>query len=462
MNESLKLKDDERSILIVDDAPANIQLVANILKNQGYKLAYAQNGEKAIELTKKEKFDIIILDVMMPEMDGFEVCRRLKNDPDSSDIPVLFLTAKTDTESIVQGFETGAVDYVAKPVSEAELSARVRNHLELYRYRRELKSMNIALRREILEKKRAERRYRSIYENAVQGMFQITFEGKLISSNPAYARIFGYDSPEEMAQLENVSDLLYHDREDRENMVSELTQKGFVSGYEFKSKTKDGKTIWLLVNARLTTDDTNQLIIEGIVMDNTVKKLAEDELKRSRERYRYLSVHDSLTGLYNTRYLYSRLAELIKSANPDTSPFSLVFLDIDNFKRVVDTYGHLNGSRAIAEVAATVNKTIEEPAFGVAYAGDEFVVVLPGYGKEQAMEKAEEIRSEMRDTVYLSQQGHNVNLHASFGISTYPDDADDMTDLLIQADRAMFDVKEKGKDGVGDCRHMGSDRFDGF
>lgn len=119
------------TILIVDDIPKNIQVVANFLKPEGYHLAFAQNGKNAIAQAKSHKIDLILLDVMMPEMDGFEVCEILKKDPSTANIPVIFLTGKTDIEHVVHGFETGAVDYITKPFNHSELLARVKTHLSL-------------------------------------------------------------------------------------------------------------------------------------------------------------------------------------------------------------------------------------------------------------------------------------------------------------------------------------------
>ena len=127
-------KEKKSKILIVDDVPKNIQVVANILQGQGYSMAFAQDGPTALKMIQSTPFDLILLDIMMPEMDGLEVCRRLREFSDARDIPVLFLTAKTESESVVRGFESGAMDYVIKPVNEAELLARVRTHLMLYSY----------------------------------------------------------------------------------------------------------------------------------------------------------------------------------------------------------------------------------------------------------------------------------------------------------------------------------------
>jgi diguanylate cyclase (GGDEF)-like protein len=330
-------KENRYKLLIVDDVPKNIQVAANLLQKSGYQMAFAQDGPTAIEQTQSTRFDLILLDVMMPDMDGFEVCRRIKENPDSREIPIIFLTAKNDSDSIVQGFHLGAMDYLTKPFNGAELQARVKTHLELYRSKEELKAANQRLNIEIGERRKA-----------------------------------------------------------------------------------------------------------------------EEELKRSQEMYRQMSIHDSLTGLYNTRYLYDAMATLMEQCRADGSRFSLVFLDIDNFKHVVDTHGHLNGSRALAEVAQTLMACIAEPAYGVAYGGDEFVLVLPGFGHEEVLAKAQEIRAKMLATRYLPTVNDGVQLKASFGVATYPEDASDIKAILAKADKAMFRVKSEGKNAVGDARSTGN------
>ncbi len=162
-----------------------------------------------------------------------------------------------------------------------------------------------------------------------------------------------------------------------------------------------------------------------------------------------LALQDSVTGLYNTRYLYQALETLLVESAAAAAPFSLIFLDIDNFKRVVDTYGHLNGTQTLQEVAATLRQCVSAPAFGVSYGGDEFVVVLPGLGKRQALAKAEELRRTVSQTTFLANRGLQVYIAASFGVATYPEDATDRTGLLALADQAMFDVKRQGKNAVG-------------
>jgi two-component system sensor histidine kinase/response regulator len=133
---------NETSVLIVDDMPKNIQLLGSILKNESIEIEFATSGKEALEWLHTRHFDLVLLDIMMPDMDGFEVCRRIKENVETADIAVIFITAKTDIQSMVQGFETGAVDYITKPFNKSELIARVRTHLTLQRQKRMLEENN--------------------------------------------------------------------------------------------------------------------------------------------------------------------------------------------------------------------------------------------------------------------------------------------------------------------------------
>jgi diguanylate cyclase (GGDEF)-like protein/PAS domain S-box-containing protein len=302
------------------------------------------------------------------------------------------------------------------------------------------------------ELKRAEQRYRSMYQNAVQGMFQSRLSGELIRVNPSYARILGYSSPDDVLAVKEGDHKFYFSSEDRDKMIRAVSKKGAVVNHELRLKRKDGKPVWILANIRLIDNGSKDDVLEGILVDNTKKKTLEKSLRRDRKKFRNLAVHDNLTGLFNTRHLYNALDVLINESKLTHAPFSLVFMDMDNFKRVVDTYGHLNGSQALKEVALTIKSCLKKPCFGVAYGGDEFVIVLPGFSKGQATEKVAEIRSQMKQTVYLSKAGHNVRLGASFGIATYPDDTDNHAGLLALADQAMFRIKQTVKDSIGITR----------
>jgi diguanylate cyclase (GGDEF)-like protein len=194
-------------------------------------------------------------------------------------------------------------------------------------------------------------------------------------------------------------------------------------------------------------EDTFNRIVVAMV-DITERKQAEDALRVSEQRFRDQAMRDDLTGLYNRRYLYRTLDKLIEAGCAREPQVSVIFIDLDHFKDVVDTYGHLSGSQVIREVGAVIQSSVEPPGYAVAYAGDEFVVVLPGLDGARATQKALEIRHLIRSAVFLRDRGAEVRLRASFGIATCPDHAHDMRGLLAAADQALFAVKEEGKDSV--------------
>ena len=202
-------------------------------------------------------------------------------------------------------------------------------------------------------------------------------------------------------------------------------------------------------------EDTFSRILIAMV-DITKRKQAEEALRASEQRFREQALRDNLTGLYNRRYLYQSLTDLIEHSKASGSVVSVIFMDLDQFKSVVDTYGHLNGSRTIKEVGTTIRETLEKPAYAVAYAGDEFVVVLPDFDQVQALEQAKKIQARIRNHVFLRDQGFEVRIQSSFGVATFPYHADDMTNLLASADQALFGAKGAGKGTIKSAKNSGS------
>ncbi|HEY9739375.1 MAG TPA: adenylate/guanylate cyclase domain-containing protein [Coleofasciculaceae cyanobacterium] len=292
-DENINKDRDKDVIVIVDDKPTNLGVLFDFLTDSGFKVLVAQDGESAIQKVEYAHPDLILLDVMMPGIDGFETCRRLKDKPSTQDIPIIFMTALSETVDKVKGFTLGAVDYITKPVQQEEVRARVTTHLTIRKLQKKLEAQNVQLQQEIRERqqaqesrKQAEEKYRSIFENATEGIFQITPDGRYITANPALANIYGYSSPEElMAELNTITQPIYVEAMRREDLAALLQRDDMLSDAESQVYRKDRSTIWISENIRAVKDaNGNLLYYEGTVADITERRHAEAALRVARKK----------------------------------------------------------------------------------------------------------------------------------------------------------------------------------
>jgi two-component system, cell cycle response regulator len=299
----------------------------------------------------------------------------------------------------------------------------------------------------------AERAYREIVDRTNAIVLRWDPQGHILFMNDFGQRLFGYTEEELVGR--SVLELIVPDTEESSGrdlvaMIQDiLRHPERYEQNENENVARDGTRLWITWRNTTIVDSKGDVVeILSTGVDTTERKRAVDALRANEERFRELAVRDDLTGLYNTRYLYQALDALITASAAAGAAFSILFLDLDRFKRLVDSRGHLNGSRAIQEVAAAISSCLEPPAWAVAYAGDEFVVVLPGLARAAALEKAREIQTCIRETRYLGATGQTARLTASFGCATYPDDATDLEKLLALGDQALFSVKDDGRDGI--------------
>ncbi len=310
-----ELVNNKGCILVVDDNADNRDLLTQQLQRQQYTVATAANGLQALQMVAIGNYDLILLDVMMPEIDGYEVLQQLKADERWRHIPVIMISALDDIESVVRCIEKGAEDYLSKPFSPVLLRARIGACLEKKQLRDQefiylnqlsqahneittlnqrlasennrLNELNEELKVQITERQKAEEKYRSIFENAVEGIYQITPAGYYLSANPALARIYGYDSPETLiAELTDIASKLYVSPDRWQEFTQAIAANNqAISSFESQAYRRDGQIIWISENARSVHDSQGNLIYyEGIVENITKRKKAEADLRQEKER----------------------------------------------------------------------------------------------------------------------------------------------------------------------------------
>lgn len=290
---------DSMTVMIVDDTRPNVLVLQRALTDIGYNISVAFDGEKALELTPKLKPDLILLDVMMPGINGFEVCKLLKKDPEVSDIPIIFITAMGMPKDVLRGFEAGAVDYITKPFNLQEVCARVKTHLTL---------------------------------------------------------------------------------------------------------------------------------------SAAIKKLIQD------------SETDSLTGLFNRRTFMNKIGNEAMRFKRSQKPFSLIFADIDFFKKINDTYGHAAGDDILINISNILNTEKREVDQVARWGGEEFLLLLPETSLEGAVQHGNKIR-ELISAKPIIHEGQEIHVTMSFGVSEYSEDAD-IEKTIDQADQRLYLAKNSGRNKV--------------
>ncbi len=282
----LYLKTD--NILIVDDLPDNLQLLSNILTEQCYEVRAARSGVIAIEAIKNELPDLILLDIRMPDMDGFEVCRRLKLDEKARDVPIIFISASGETADKTKAFQMGGVDYITKPFQESEILARVKTHLNIRRLQKEHEHYRYFLEGRIskstTELTKSENRFNDLVEDLPVGIFRtaVDTDGRIKMANTAIARMFGYNTVEDIEGVQTSE--LYCNPDQNSRVMELLVSDGNIHGLELDLKTRDGKIIIGSVSAHIIRDENGHpLYIDGIIEDITEQKTLKEHFRQAQK-----------------------------------------------------------------------------------------------------------------------------------------------------------------------------------
>jgi diguanylate cyclase (GGDEF)-like protein/PAS domain S-box-containing protein len=469
-------------VLMVDDTPANLGVLAMVLEEQGFDVAVAQDGEEALSRARLVRPDLILLDVMMPGIDGFETCRRLKMDESLRDIPVIFMTALSDHGDKVRGFEVGGVDYVTKPFQIEEVLARISTHLTLRAMQRQLAEQNQLLQKEIqlreqidaylqcaydeLEERVAERtselaqtnamlkaeiaertraeeslrqkdvRIRRLVEANIIGIYFWELDGTISEANDAFLRLLGYTQDDLPAGKLDWDRIVPPERVDAErHAIEELKRNGSATPYETEYLRKDGSRVPVLIGGAFINDGIESGV--AFVLDLSERKVAE-------ERIRYMADHDALTGLPNRVLLQDRLKQAIAHAARSDCQVAVMFIDLDYFKHINDSLGHQVGDSLLRMVATRLQHCVREGDSVARLGGDEFVLTLAmvNDGSDAAV-VAQKALDALDAPFYCDE--HELHVSGSIGISLYPNDGVDVETLMRTADTAMYYAKEKGR-----------------
>ncbi|MBA5635486.1 EAL domain-containing protein [Duganella sp. LX20W] len=446
-------------VLIVEDTPASLKLLSDLLTEAGYYVRQAPNGELALWTAQSRPPELILLDIRMPGIDGFEVCRRLKESPDLRHVPVIFLSAQHDTDDKVRGFALGAVDFIAKPFQAEEILARTDAHVRLSRAQKALADERALLEQRVsertaelakladsLEQEVRQRRANEEFLRLASQVFEATQDaivitddkGDILATNPAFTRISGYGAKEVVGRGVAMLHAGGQDAPGFQALTQSLTAAGHWSG-EIMARRKNGNTYPGLLSISVVKDADGKLLnIVAVFMDLTERK-AEQHL------IDFLSNHDALTGLPNRLLARQRFEHLQGAAKREGQCVTVMCLDLDRFKSVNDTYGPQMGDKALQAVARFLNDTVREGDTVTRQGGDEFQIILQDDVKcGGTLLLAQRILAGLRTELVID--GHPISLTSSIGVAVSPTDGDSLDELVRNADTALYRAKETGRD----------------
>lgn len=432
------------SILIVDDNQNNLQVLMGLLGAAGYKVRPALSGEIALRAVEASVPDLILLDVRMPGMDGYEICRRLKASERSRDVPVIFISALQDAEDRLSGFRCGGVDYVAKPFQAEEVLARVRAHIQLYRMQRQLECMVKERTRELSE---SEARYRVLFaDSPVAIMVFDSDDLQILDVNSAFTRVVGHSAEESVGRLLDFA-VVPEQRAAVRSLASKLSEHSEEAAYtdRLRFSRRDGDIVDIEgVLQRVDYPGHRAQIF--MLQDVTASRKAEERLRLvTKEHQRQLEksvYHDVLTGLPNRALFAERMRQGVEQVQHVGCWMVVCYLDIDAFHTVNMAYGKEMGDQVLIRTGECLRACLGSGDTLARIGGDEFALLLLGLRNDDELEQfLHKMQSQLAQLAILGA----MRLSASIGVAIYPQDHVDPDTLLRHADQAMLLAKQGGK-----------------
>lgn len=448
-------------VLVVDDILANVKLLEARLSAEYFDVVTAMSGAEALSICERAQCDIVLLDVMMPEMDGFEVCRRLKANPATHHIPVVMVTALDQPADRVRGLDVGADDFLTKPVNDLALITRVRSLVRLKMMQDELRMRAVTSREIGMRDPLAE----AVAETGVNGRILIVDDRA-----SSYERIVQALASQHQIEVESgAQEALFKAAEGDFDLVMVSLGLSDFDPLRLCSQIRSiDRTRGLPILVIAEPEDQPRLLraLDIGVNDYLLRPIDRNEMaarvrtqvrkKRYTERLRdnvqqsmEMAITDGLTGLHNRRYMESHLGTLVEQASMRGKPLSVLILDIDYFKAVNDTWGHDAGDEVLREFAQRLRKSVRGIDLACRLGGEEFVVVMPDTDAGVASIVAERIRSRVAGEPFAIHKGARaIDVTVSIGMAQRQAGDAEAGALIKRADQALYRAKRDGRNRV--------------
>ena len=448
-------------VLVVDDVPANVKLLEARLSAEYFDVITAMNGVDALKICERAECDIVLLDVMMPDMDGFEVCRRLKSSSATHHIPVVMVTALDHPSDRVRGLDAGADDFLTKPVSDIALIARVRSLARLKMMTDELRMRAVTSKEIGIQHPEQE-----AIADAGRGGRVLIVEDRATAAERLSAML----TDEHTVDIEaDPNEALFHAAEGNYDLMIVSLSLSEHDGLRLCSQVRSLDRTRNVPILAIADGEDNSRMVRGLeigVNDYLIRPIDKNELlarvrtqirkKRYTERLRdnvqmsiEMAITDALTGLYNRRYMETHLTALVEQAAARGKPLTALVLDIDYFKSINDNHGHDAGDEVLREFATRVRKSIRGIDLACRFGGEEFVIVMPETDMAVATIVAERLRRRIASEPFPIKQGAAaIDVTISIGIATLDAVDDNAGNILKRADQALYRAKRDGRNRV--------------
>ncbi|MEL6569661.1 MAG: PleD family two-component system response regulator [Pseudomonadota bacterium] len=445
-------------ILVADDIDANRRVLKGKLEANFHVVLEAVNGREAIDVALKERPEIILLDVMMPELNGYEACQILKATPQTAHIPVVMVTALTDAEDRLKGLSAGAEDFITKPVDDFQLNSRIEALSRYIAVAQELRQrqagspalsgfndweaeeLNRPIRILVMdERQRRAQRLVSLLRAAGHEVHSFAEVGSGVALSETSVDIIILALSD---QSYDPLKICTHFR------MSEMTRPiSIIVAAEPHSNREAARAL------AYGASDVIQMPIEPQELLARVRTQARrtryiEIMRRRVDRGLELSVIDQLTGLYNRRFMISQLQQLMKRSLTGNMPLSLIALDIDHFKSINDTYGHSSGDDVLVGLSNRLLENVRPNDVVCRHGGEEFLVIVPDAAGDRAAVAAERLRRAVAAEPFEAQDGQKIDVTVSAGVSVLSGAEDTPSDLMKRADKALYAAKREGRNRV--------------